>query len=420
MSQAAEKKENESTDNPPKELVVVKPQQPVALIESPIVTQKGPEGINFDFNYGCRIELPELVGNDYWGVRISDIKTGNVIYFNPHIKKGTLRTNKKYFIPYKIEIWKNDKLILTHEMCLKNKDVLIRMPVNTLGDVVAWFPYVAAFQEKHQCHVTCAVSDLVAPLFKETYPHIKFVPFDKPDLNTYYATYHVCLFFDDWENTHQQVDFRYVGLAKNAAYILGVNPKEEAPKIAIPKKPRQIMERYVCIATQATTQCKYWNNPGGWIDVVKWLKEKGYRVICIDKDAVYGTGISWNYIPHGAEDFTGPLPLLERAHLIAHADFFVGLSSGLSWLAWAVGVPVVVISGFSHPNNEFYTPYRVFNHHTCNSCWNDPKHVFDSYDFLWCPRHKGTERALECTKLITSQQVKSAIEKIPNFLSGGN
>ena len=98
-----------------------------------------------------------------------------------------------------------------------------------------------------------------------------------------------------------------------------------------------------------------------------------------------------------------------------HADFFVGLSSGLAWLAWSVGVPVVMISGFTHPRNEFYTPYRVINYHTCNSCWNDPRHIFDHFDFFWCPRHKGTERQFECTRLITADHVKRTIQQIPAF-----
>jgi autotransporter strand-loop-strand O-heptosyltransferase len=179
---------------------------------------------------------------------------------------------------------------------------------------------------------------------------------------------------------------------------------------------RTITEPYVCIAVQSSTQCKYWNHPEGWRDIVTWLKGCGYRVICIDKQPTYGHGLVWNHIPHGAEDMTGALPLSERAALLKHADFFVGLSSGLSWLAWAVGVPVVMISGFTHPNNEFHTPYRVFNHHTCNSCWNDPKVMFDHFDFLWCPRHKGTDRQFECTRLITTDYVKSIIRKIPSFL----
>jgi len=123
----------------------------------------------------------------------------------------------------------------------------------------------------------------------------------------------------------------------------------------------------------------------------------------------------WTQIPNGVEDETGEKPLVDRARLLRHASLFVGLSSGLAWLAWSAGCPVVLISGFTHPTNEFATPYRVINWHACNSCWNDPRHRFDHRDFLWCPRHQGTPRHFECTRLITAAQVKQVIETIPGF-----
>jgi hypothetical protein len=42
---------------------------------------------------------------------------------------------------------------------------------------------------------------------------------------------------------------------------------------------------------------------------------------------------------------------------LRRAAFFVGLSSARAWLAWAVGVPVVLIRGFARPTNAFATPY---------------------------------------------------------------
>jgi autotransporter strand-loop-strand O-heptosyltransferase len=144
-------------------------------------------------------------------------------------------------------------------------------------------------------------------------------------------------------------------------------------------------------------------------------KEAGYRVICVDQESVHGHGLVWNYIPNGAEDETGDRPLTERARWLKHADFFIGLSSGLSWLAWAAGTRVVMISGFTHPLNEFATPYRVVNYHTCNSCWNDPHVRFDHKDFLWCPRQKETPRQFECTRLITVEHVKATLQRIPDF-----
>ena len=86
---------------------------------------------------------------------------------------------------------------------------------------------------------------------------------------------------------------------------------------------------------QSTTQAKYWNNPYGWREIIRFLKDAGYRVVCIDRSPVHGQGLVWNHIPHGVEDETGDRPLAERARWLRHADFFVGLSSGLAWLAWA-------------------------------------------------------------------------------------
>ena len=87
-----------------------------------------------------------------------------------------------------------------------------------------------------------------------------------------------------------------------------------------PNDSRPIPEPYVCIAVQSTTQSKYWNNPTGWHEIVRFLKEAGYRVICIDQKPVHGTGLIWNHIPNGAEDETGDRPLQERARWLKHAD----------------------------------------------------------------------------------------------------
>lgn len=380
-------------------------------------TQKGPERIRFDFNNGCRVELPLLSG-EKWRLRFSDTDTGNTV-FEVESQGGTFQSTKVYYVPFKIEVWRNDRLVFVHVYSARDKNIQIQIPVGTLGDAIAWFPYADLFQKKHDCKLTCVVSEPVMAMFKPAYPNIQFVLFKDAEniQKNFYATYRMGLFFDDWNCTHQPVDFRYVGLHKTAAHILGVQPVEAPPRIHIPTRERTITEPYVCIAVQSSTQCKYWNNPYGWRELVIWLKSCGYRVLCIDKEATHGQGIVWNHIPHGAEDFTGALPLPERAALLKHADFFVGLSSGLAWVAWAVGTPVVMISGFTHPNNEFHTDYRVFNHHTCNSCWNDPKVMFDHFDFLWCPRHKGTDRQFECTRLITTEHVQSVIRKIPGFLA---
>jgi autotransporter strand-loop-strand O-heptosyltransferase len=263
------------------------------------------------------------------------------------------------------------------------------------------------------------MSPLLIPLLRDAYPMIRFVTQEEAAqqrlADTAYATYCLGLFFDDAACVRQPIDFRHVGLHRTAAYILGVDPAEQAPALALPDETRPIEDPYVCIAVQSSSQSKYWNNPQGWHGVVGFLKQRGYRVICIDQKKVHGAGMVWNHIPHGAEDQTGDRPLTERARWLRHAAAFVGLSSGLAWLAWAAGAPVVMIGGFTLPTNEFETPYRVINWHTCNGCWNDVRERFDHKDFLWCPRHAGTLRQFECTHLITVEQVIATLKRVPSL-----
>lgn len=385
-------------------------------------TQAGPEGIRYDFNAGARIMLPARQSGR-WLVRIRDMDTGNTL-FETYSDGGFVRSAKQFFVRLGLEVWDHPEQgkpfpILAHEYDAHERQVLIQFPVGTLGDSLAWFPYAARFWQMHGCRLTCVISPSVIPLLQPAYPHIRLITPEQAKAENItqnvYASYSVGLFFDDEACVHQPTDFRHVGLHRTAGYILGVDPSEEPVKLALTDASRPIAEPYVCIAVQSSTQCKYWNNPSGWHGVIEFLKSRGFRVVCIDQKRVHGTGLIWNHIPHGAEDQTGDRPLTERARWLRHASAFIGLSSGLSWLAWAAGTPVVMISGFTHPSNEFHTPYRVINWHTCNSCWNDPRHRFNHNDFMWCPRNAGTDRQFECTRLVTVEHVIGVLKRVPTL-----
>ncbi|MGJ5216126.1 autotransporter strand-loop-strand O-heptosyltransferase [Bradyrhizobium oligotrophicum] len=382
---------------------------------SAVPTQDGPQGLRFDFNDGCRVMLPD--NGQPWRVRLSDLETANVL-FDVELRSGHVNSSKRYFVPFRLEVWSASELLLRHDYDATGRDVLIQFPVGTIGDVIGWLGYAVKFKELHQCRLICAMGETLIPLFRASYPDVTFVTHEMVRAEQYYATYSVALFFDDADQVYQPCDFRQVGLHRTAAYILGVDPAERPPRVALSDEGRPIAEPYVCIAVQATTQCKHWNNPDGWRSIVGFLRASGYRVICIDQKAERSHGAFRTLRPADAEDQTGDRPLQERARWLRHAAFFIGLSSGLSWLAWAVGTPVVLISGFTHPTNEFATPYRVINHHACNSCWNDARHRFDHEDALWCPRWKGTPRQFECTRLITAEQVEGMVRRIPGFGQG--
>lgn len=303
------------------------PQKPYMVFEAgEVVQESGLPGVKYDFNYGARVTVPQ----GEYRVKLIDRSACLTVYDAP--ASGVIVTSsKKYFVDFRIEVYEKDKLIFAHDLDLKGKKVLIKFPTGILGDILAWFPYAEEFRKKHQCELYCAVAEDMAELFKAGYPNIYYVkPEERPE--GLYASYYLGIFFPCGDRMHQPSDFRVRGLHKNAAMILGLDegsePKDISIKLLPKEKTRKIKEPYVCIAAQSSSQAKYWNNGAGWLNVVKHLKEKGYRVLCIDRENVYGMNSRFNIIPYGAEDFTGKLPLQERIDLLYHADFSLGCRAG--------------------------------------------------------------------------------------------
>jgi len=400
-------------------------QEPYMTFAPPAVpTQSSDiEGITFDFNLGLRVSVPQ--GN--YRVIFKD-RDAHLTVYNAPISGAMATSTKRYFVNFRLEVWQDpteeekkqnsnkkseSKLIFAHDYDAKGKKVLLKFAGRALGDLLAWFPYAELFREKHQCDLYVQVDEKYVSILKPGYPNIHFLKGDELPKDLY-ASYYIGL-FAPWDDRNlQPVDWRVVGLQAHAAYMLGLSPKEERIKLLPSKKAKKIQpkEPYVCIATQATAQSKYWNNANGWLSTIDYLKKQGYRVLCVDRDKVTVNGIYGNAIPYGAEDCTGDRSLQERIDLISGAKFFIGLPSGLSWLAWGCNVPVVMIAGFTSPGTEFYTPYRVQQFHTCHSCGNDQRNEHNYDDFGTCPHHRGTEREFECTRCISPEYVQSVIEQL--------
>jgi autotransporter strand-loop-strand O-heptosyltransferase len=285
---------------------------------------------------------------------------------------------------------------------LKGRLVRIEFDSRALGDTIAWMPAVEAFRKKHQCKVTCAT--YFNHLFKGCYPDISMVE-PGVQLEGTYAKFLVGYFFED--RTLSRVNPKTQNLQEVAFDILGLDFKEQRPDL-IDVEPFAHPRPYVCISTQSTAQCKYWNNPEGWDRTVEFLNGRGLDTICIDRHPKFGGNGHMNSIPNGVVDMTGDLPLEKRISQIKGAEIFIGLSSGLSWLAWALNKPTILISGFTEPYNDPTTPYRIINENVCHGCWNDTDLKFNKDDWTWCPRKKD----FECTKQISAKMVIEQIKRI--------
>jgi autotransporter strand-loop-strand O-heptosyltransferase len=185
-----------------------------------------------------------------------------------------------------------------------------------------------------------------------------------------------------------------------ATNILGLEYTEIRPEITFRKEIRT--GEYVTIATNSTAGCKFWTREG-WQEVINYLHAQGLLVINTSKES---------------NPFDNCQPLVNTdmnntMSAISNSKFFIGLSSGLSWLAWALEVPVVMISNFTEEGHEF-SCHRVTNTNVCHGCWNDPQYKFDRGDWDWCPVHKGTDRQFECHKEITPEMVIAEIKKLLN------
>ena len=355
---------------------------------------KHSENIRFNVNF---VNQPffEILGN-------SD-KKYNVEFFDTN-GKSTYTTvlganmwsklNRSYFENWKIKVTSDDGFEQTINYDAKGKRVYVAFDSAALGDTISWIPYMEEFRKKWDCELI--VSTFWNHLFEKVYPNITFV---KPGTTVHnlYAMYKLGWFYNDEMEPELP---NTIPLQKAATNILGLEYKEIKPIIDYKVGDNPVGEKYVVISPYSTAGLKHWDFER-WEKLSEWLVSLGYKVINISKDAVKSKFI----------DNIKNTSIENTINYIHHSEFMIGLSSGLSWLSWAVNKHVFMISNFTEPDHEFTTNCtRFINKSVCNGCWNNPKFKFDKGDWDWCPEHKNTERHFECHKSITVEYVIDGIK----------
>jgi autotransporter strand-loop-strand O-heptosyltransferase len=324
------------------------------------------------------------------GISDSDFKVqfldekGSIAYENTIKANSWVKLNRQYYTRWTAKVWQNGELIYSNTLDLEGKEVLITIDSKALGDTMAFIPYCEAFQEKHKCKVT--VSTFWNKILD--YPNLKLI---EPGQSIgCYAMYHLGYFHD---SDKEPVPANKVPLQQSACNILGLDYVELVPKVKV-NRERLDLGRYVAIATNSTAQCKFWQRHD-WQILINHLYSKGYRVINVSRET---------------NPFDNCEPILNTSieytmQVIAGAEFMVGLSSGLSWLSFAIGTHVVLISNFTAVDYEFTTNCtRIVNPKVCHDCWSD--HKLDASQWNWCPRNQN----FICHTSITAQMV---IDKLP-------
>lgn len=363
--------------------------------------------VNVNFVDGPFVEILNS-DNNLYEVQFVNTKSGNVVYSTKLKSNHWAKCSIKYYVDWVIKVKGIDNDYY-NEIAFnpEGQRFFISFESKSLGDTIAYIPYVEKFRKDKNCKVICATFQ--NDLFKDQYPEIEFVE-PGSTVNNLYGLYRLGMFYKG-DSVNREINYEYhrtdpkkEPLMKMGSDILGLDYVEIKPKFPkLGKKKR----KQVCIAVHSTAQAKYWNNPTGWQDVTDFLNDKGYEVILLSREE---DGYMGNINPTGVKQHPKG-SLNDIIKTLQESELFIGISSGLSWLSWASGTPTIIVSGFTDVDLEpFDGITRIINREVCNGCWSN--HDFDAGDWNWCPVHKGTDRQFECSKEITSKQVIQEIQKL--------
>ena len=361
----------------------------------------------FSFVDGAFVEITGDVEEEYL-VQFIDTRTNELVHHALIKNNHWVRTARQFFTPWQIKVFrsKNQQLLFSHLYDCQDQRVYIALESKALGDTLAWFQCLEDFQRQHRCVLIC--STFMNGLFQEQYPGIQFVD-PGETVHNLYAMYRVGWFYlpsGDIDLNKNVKNFRQQSLGESGADILGVPYTPARPRTSSSGLERPFVDDYVCIAVHATAQAKYWNNPTGWPEVVAYLRQRGCQVVLLSSE---GASYMGNDAPADVVQLP-PGDINIVANYLRHAKMFVGVGSGLSWLAWAVGCKTCVISGFSHPYTEAFDMIRIAaKPDGCSGCFN--RYPLDPGDWLWCPDHKNTPRMFECTRNISGGDVIAVLSQ---------
>lgn len=305
----------------------------------------------------------------------------------------------KYYIPWTIRI--NGEVV--DKFDIKGKKVLISFESSSIGDTIAWAPYAIELMKQKECEVILSTFHNEWFEGSEVYKNIKFIkPGNNSDCDVIYRLGWFKSDKNDWKNYHSHpIQPNLIPLQKTATDILGLEFKEVNYGLNHKPGKRLVKSKYVVFGPQSTAGCKEWPYES-WVSLTKMVKELGYEVVILSlhdykiEGTISNTTKDWN----------------EVFDCLYYSEFFVGLSSGLSWVNWSLNKQTIMISGFSEEGHEFTNNVKRVTNNVCIKCWNDSVIVFDKGDWDWCPVYKGTEKQHVCQKSITPLQVFNYISDI--------
>lgn len=297
-----------------------------------------------------------LIYSEYDNNKVYDYKceTNQILY--PQLPQ--------YYTPWIVDILNSEGSLVFRDSLtknIKNGVVFIKIDAYALGDNIAWVAYIEEFRKKHNCKVIC--STFFNDLFINAYPELLFVLPDTVIKNVY-AQYYIGASNDN-NIIYSKILVDECPLQLVASSILGLEHTEIRPKLEEQFKhiKRRIQDKYVCLSEYGSDIKKHWRVEGGWQAVVDKLNSMGYIVAVISKEPTQLQNVL---------DLTGNHSILDRAVDLMYAEFHLGVSSGLSWLSWAVNTHTLMISDVTPNFHEFQTNITRINANKINKVDYNP------------------------------------------------
>lgn len=272
---------------------------------------------------------------------------------------------------------------------LKDKTILLHFDSFCLGDSICFAAFIDHFIDYHQPRYVY-ITTFLRHIFESNNDRVEFI--SATDISRSLTIDKLInVGYDKNDLQHTMGGMFYA--TKDTMLI----PQNLKPgKVPVIPKQRNVIRNKITIAPETLKKIAEWDKDK-WQNLVNILVNNGFEVYNVS----YEDRMKLDNVVdvHGFDDINVSL-----GHIL-DSILFIGLSSGLAWLAWSYNVPVVMISGFTKKHNEFDC-YRVMSESGCSGCFNIFKNIKTT-----CPIFKDTDRSNECSKLITVDMVIEQINK---------
>lgn len=244
---------------------------------------------------------------------------------------------------YYVEVLDEFHIIFSDEFDVQDKNVFIKFDSYALGDTIAWFAYVDYFRAIRNCKVIC--STFHNELFEKAYPNITFVPPNTKLDNIYFQVYVGSSSLYSYsktiieKNNLQQVIINTLGL--NDYVGLGVRPL-----IHLNSPNEKLIDgEYIVLSLSASGESKMYGDFKYWSSFIdNFLTTTNHTIILLGFNCFDEIKEKYAGEERLVFDYLGRINYPLLTNIIKHSDLFIGFSSGLTWLSWALDVETILIS----------------------------------------------------------------------------